>query len=763
MEKYGFDYEGLCKIDKPLNENDRLIKANLICVFSEEKIAGDKNAFVSYIQESARTFFHVLLCFIVMGRTKVIKDVLSEIFGNKLYSEIIPDFKSVHPLAYQDFVLMYEQEISNIEQRDNNESDSDYYSILYLIKKLSLEMSKEVPILFSDFEYNLVQPDFDAVKEVIFFINEIEDSEFLEDDFMSWIYQYWIDVNKEDIISARKEREIAYSNQLYFEIISKLEEKQTQYGEFYTPRWVVSYIVNVTLLPYLKEKRNIREIRIVDPACGAGNFLVHSFDVLFDEYRKEYPNLRIEEIIKLILENNIFGADIQREPLQIAALNLWFKAKRKAFEYGIEKYKVCHTNIIKANSLYRWENEEEIIQLSIFDDVVEFTEKQYTTEDIGRYISAVNSKSQADARIVFGKQFDVVLMNPPYLGVRKMSAESSDFIKKEYPLYCNNYFEAFVKRTLELVKKEGVIGLIGSDTFLTIESHENIRSLLLKESTIANIVKLGNGVFDGPSVSSVIFTAIKSKPRKDSFVLSSIQSDINNKFDLMDEKKILQRDFTKIISKPFIVGFNHNFVSLFNKYPDFDKVVEIKQGMITGDNKKFLRYKWEIPITLLGTSWVPYAKSDGYEKWINNNFNYILWENDGNDVKKEAKRKYGSVSRTVKNQEYFFREGIAFSNIGAKDFAVKYLPEGKIFDLSSSCIFSNDISYHYLMGFLNSKFVNFILYNLNPTINFQVSDIKRIPYKIPDKNTEYSVIEEVKKAIELKEFSLSFNYQSDFF
>ena len=155
LEKYGFDYEGLCKIDKPLNENDRLIKANLICVFSEEKIAGDKNAFVSYIQESARTFFHVLLCFIVMERTKVIKDVLSEIFGNKLYSEIIPDFKSVHPLAYQDFVLMYEQEISNIEQRDNNESDSDYYSILYLIKKLSLEMSKEVPILFSDFEYNL--------------------------------------------------------------------------------------------------------------------------------------------------------------------------------------------------------------------------------------------------------------------------------------------------------------------------------------------------------------------------------------------------------------------------------------------------------------------------------------------------------------------------------------------------------------------------------------------------------------------------------
>ena len=158
-----------------------------------------------------------------------------------------------------------------------------------------------------------------------------------------------------------------------------------------------------------------------------------------------------------------------------------------------------------------------------------------------------------------------------------------------------------------------------------------------------------------------------------------------------------------------------------------------------------------------------------YLEWANaikaggNNFNYILWENDGNDVKKEAKRKYGSVSRTVKNQEYFFREGIAFSNIGAKDFAVKYLPEGKIFDLSSSCIFSNDISYHYLMGFLNSKFVNFILYNLNPTINFQVSDIKRIPYKIPDKNTEYSVIEEVKKAIELKEFSLSFNYQSDFF
>lgn len=131
---------------------------------------------------------------------------------------------------------------------------------------------------------------------------------------------------------------------------------------------MVKHIVDSNLEKTLNNGEiELTQIKLLDPACGAGNFLVYAFDKLLSLYNEKYPEWETEKKIVSILEKNIFGADIQREPLQITALNLWIKAKSISLEYKVDKLNLYNVNILMANSLFKWETEEEYHQISIFD------------------------------------------------------------------------------------------------------------------------------------------------------------------------------------------------------------------------------------------------------------------------------------------------------------------------------------------------------------------------------------------------------------
>ncbi len=767
MEKFGFDISGNITADKPLSEYDTVIKNNLVSLFDGKNIAGNKKEYIAYIQDSARTFLHILICFKTMEKRGLISKVLEGLLDGGAYDQILPDFNSVSPIAFTDLAEKYKDSIALMEQKDNEEEDTEYYNFIFMFSELSKEMAKEVPLLFKDYEHNLVHPDFDGLKEIIFTINKIEDEEYFEDDFLGWIYQYWVDIKDEETKSAKKNKDISYKDGVYNEILTNLEEEQAQFGEFYTPRWVVKYIVDNTLKPYFEENKKIETIKLLDPACGAGNFLVYSFDVFYELYKEEHPQWSDNIIINSILEKNIFGVDIQREPLQVTALNLWLKAKKKASDANIKNFNLFNMNILKANSLYRWENDkEEELQLSFFNTEIELNERQYTAEDIGKYISTQNIIAKRDARLFFRNKFNVVVMNPPYLGIRKMNKTTSTFLKKEYPKYYNNLFEAFVARAEELLIKNGFLGFVGSDSFMTLDSHDKIRELMLTQFAFRKLIKLGIGVFDGPAVSAAVLIAIRSSKNAsnivaccDNYKITQFENEIE-----LNYSSIAQKVFKTITGYPFIFDFTENLQNIFVKYKPLDKIVEIKQGMITGNNNKYLRNKWEVPKNKLGVDFYPYAKGEGCEKWANNITVCINWANNGYEIKKEAKEKYGSETRTIKNQKYFFGEGITYSDITSESrFSARKLPSGCIFDTTGSCIFSEEINYDYLLGFINSKFPNYLLKKLNPSPHFQVGDMQRLPYKTPDKEYEKLVIDKTNRAREIKEYLLGFNYVSDFY
>jgi len=202
------------------------------------------------------------------------------------------------------------------------------------------EVGEEIKVLFDmNNEYSLVFPETRACLEFIRLLTEeVTEEDWRQDDVIGWIYQYFnSEARKEFRKAKRKPRadDIPIINQ------------------FYTPDWIVKALVDNTLgrlwlemhpdskikelciyfvplkdKPPEREIKRVRDIKVLDPACGSGHFLVYAFDVLYQMYLEEEPDTSPSEVPALILENNLFGVDIDLRSVQLAALSLYLKAKR---------------------------------------------------------------------------------------------------------------------------------------------------------------------------------------------------------------------------------------------------------------------------------------------------------------------------------------------------------------------------------------------------------------------------------------------------
>lgn len=762
LEKYGFDENGNIHVDKPLSEYDEKIKNNLKAYFDAKGI-DNKDKYVDYIHNTSRTFLHILICFKLMEKRGIMCSLLERVINTNIYNEIVPDFSNINSLAYDDFVEQYESEILKLSAEDNNEETEEYYQFIFLMQKLSREMAKEVPLLFKEFEFNIVQPDFDDIKIILSIISRITDDEYDKDDFLGWIYQYWVDTDDNEIELAKNDRDVSYSNELYYAVLELLDKEQTEYGEFYTPRWVVKYIVDNLLDEYCsKNKKNIEEIKLLDPACGAGNFLVYTFDALFNRYKIEHADWDNKRIVESIFEKNIYGTDIQREPLQITALNLWIKAKSYAVSANISSLNLYNVNILRANSLYKWESEEEYHQMSLFDDIDNLDEKKYTSEDIGRLLSNQDYITHNSAVKFFRNKFEIVIMNPPFVDTRKMNNETKEFLSEYYPDNSRNLFSAFIQRAFELTAKEGIIGFVSSDTWMAIGSFEKIRNLILDNSLIKKCLHLGFGVFDGADVSGVVFLLDKQKnARQDSIFI-----DVRDIEDKTEENGVSysfnQKTFRNIEGTPFIYELKSGLRKAFEKSKSLGngEIADVYSGLQVKMDNGYVFKKWDVSED---NKYVKFAY-DCVGKYYSE-LNYVIdWSDNSVDrLKKESKEKgyHHSVLISGNADKYLFRDGILYSAGGSR-FYSRIMDSNTIFYVGESAVFINDdsIEKEYVLGLMNSRFADYILNLLNPSKNFQVGDISRIPFVYPTAEAMKSVTNKTKKLIELQKRIYSFEYTS---
>jgi type I restriction-modification system DNA methylase subunit len=379
---------------------------------------------------------------------------------------------------------------------------------------------------------------------------------------------------------------------LYEEFIGRYPEFRKEAGVYYTPPFVVDYIVANTLgkkiqqiekqgiaLPALLQE--VAKIKIIDPSCGSGSFLLGAYQYLLAYYQKWYEMPLPTEVRQQILVHHIFGVDIDAQAVEVAKLSLWIKC----FE---------HETSIEFTQLqtYPLENNMRCGNALVSTDFYQQT--LFTIPSEMSHIKAFDWKQQF-ANIFEKGGFDVVIGNPPYVLLQSLEIkEIFQYALKRYKSakYKIDTYHLFMEKSLELLAENGVFGYITPNTFLKNIHAEPIRRVLLENTKITEIALFSYAVFNQASVDTCLLFFEKTKKNQ------------YNKIEIKKAKKEFELDFVRIISQDtiqqnskceFTVSMDAQDINLLTKIQQNTKVLGefcgAYFGIQTFDREKYVSSK----------------------------------------------------------------------------------------------------------------------------------------------------------------------------
>ncbi|AKN30610.1 restriction endonuclease [Clostridium carboxidivorans P7] len=356
---------------------------------------------------------------------------------------------------------------------------------------------------------------------------------------------------------------------------------------------------------------------------------------------------------------------------------------------------------------------------------------------------------------IMSMKYDVVITNPPYMGLRGINSKLADFLINNFPISKYDLFSVYMEVCLKYSKRYGIVSMINQHSWMFLSSFMEFRNWLLDKSTFINMLHLGTRAFEenvGTIVQNVAYvsrnyfnysykTKVINLTKENSSEEKNIKlKEICSNISKREIYELALKQLFIIPSKPFAYWVNENILKVFSSFKPLSELAKPRQGMATSDNKRFLRQWFEVDINKIkfdannseeaqnsGKKWFPYNKGGEYRKWYGNNEFIINWENDGKEVKEYAAKLYKSYSRTIKNEKFYFKKGLTYTFI-SEDIGARYCQNGFIFDVAGSSIFSEkEEQINIVLALLCSKISKMFLDIMNPTYNIQVGDIKNIP------------------------------------
>lgn len=359
-------------------------------------------------------------------------------------------------------------------------------------------------------------------------------------------------------------------------------------------------------------------------------------------------------------------------------------------------------------------------------------------------VQATNAVTYLD---VLTNKYDVAVANPPYTDSADFGPELKTFVEKHYKKpykFHTNLYATFIKRCCELTTEDGKVAMVHPPTFMYIKTFEDVRKYIIEKTSIDFFVEWGYlGMFhQSARVDASMYILNKKKTEKPAQfiklndiyeghryakfveVYDDVINDVAN-----DRVYFLVQDKLKIIdSWPFIYWISDEFREKF-KTNTLENWADVKVGINSGNNEKYTRFWWEINNENISVNWKGYSKGGPFNKWFGNLWLKLDWKNNGNEIRNDKKS-------ILRSEEFFFKEGITYSASGSKGTSFRYLPKDFICDVGGSAIYpKNSNNNLYLLGILNTSLITYIIKCLNPTVNTQVGDLKRIPIaSCDDKN-----------------------------
>ena len=633
---------------------------------------------------------------------------------------------------------------------------------------------------------------------------------------IGWLYQYYNSEKKDDVFAALKKN------------VKITKENIPAATQLFTPDWIVRYMVENSLgrlwleghpdvkeqlLPteeeqsvyaagnrdpedtkwhyYLEEaeqepevQAQLAEIRkeyaaltpdqlkVIDPCSGSGHILAYMFDVLMKIY--ESYGYTTREAVASIVENNLYGLDIDDRAAQLAYFAVMMKARqydRRFFSRGIQPhvYAIMESNHVDKFAVDYFCNGDakltaamdtiikELHDAKEYGSILTVTPQDWSAlyERFAEITEDINMSREAALRGLLplvqvaealALKYDTVVTNPPYMSSSGMGSKLTDYAKKNYPNSKSDLYAMFIQVCIHFGKRHAFEALITQHSWMFLGSYEKLRDDIYKK-TIVNMAHLGARAFEeiaGEVVQTTAFVLYNSEilDYAGKYVRLVAETSQNDK-----EKKYLskenlyskrQKDYASLPSAPVGYWVGDAVFRAFKEYPHISDIGEAKAGMTTGDNDRFLRLWHEVKNSKIGMGchnsdeakksekkWFPYNKGGGFRKWYGLNDYVVLWENDGYAIKNATKQ--GRKIASVRSERLYFRKSITWATLTTGMISCRNSEYGHLFDDKGSSCFMPDREYNYVLAFINSVVGDYFLHVLNPTMSFQSGNIGALP------------------------------------
>lgn len=498
------------------------------------------------------------------------------------------------------------------------------------------------------------------------------------------------------------------------------------------------------------------QIRAVDPCMGSGHIICYMFDVLMQIY--EAYGYTARDAASSIVKNNLYGLDIDDRAAQLAYFAVMMKAcqyDRRFLSRGIQPqvYAIMESNRFDPHMIDFFTDGRKELKSALnslisdlhdakeygsildvkpvdfpalyarFDEIRNGNPNLYTYQVLDELLPFVRMAE------VMAQKYHVVVTNPPYMGSSGMGGKLSEFIKKNYPDSKSDLFAVFMECWNRHIVPTGFNCMVTMQSWMFLSSFEKMRENILENYTINNLMHMENmvlGIAFGTAVTNIRNRRLENyRGTYHQIKLEDIVDGIPTEFPAMKNRfaQTSQSNFSKIPGSPVAYWANNKVIASFKNKLFYDYTISDGQNK-TGNNAKFVRFFWEVSGHKVGKDkkWLFYAKGGGYRKWYGNLIDVVNWSPEA-----RAFYKKDHICRII--PEYlWYAKGITWGVVTSALPSFRVLPEEATFDVGGSSIFFMDYKhYYYFLALLNSKVFLSIVQMLNPTLNFQVKDIRSMP------------------------------------
>lgn len=620
---------------------------------------------------------------------------------------------------------------------------------------------------------------------------------------IGWLYQYYNSEKKDDVFAALKKN------------VKITKENIPAATQLFTPDWIVRYMVENSLgrlwleghpdvkeqlLPteeeqsayvagnrdpqdtkwhyYLEEaeqepevQTQLAEIRkeyaaltpdqlkVIDPCSGSGHILAYMFDVLMRIY--ESYGYTTREAVASIVENNLYGLDIDDRAAQLAYFAVMMKGRqydRRFFSRGIQPhvYAIAESNQVDKFALDYFCNGDAKLTMAMDTIISELHDaKEYgsiltiTPQDwsalydrFAEIKEDINMSRETALRELLplvqvaealAQKYDVIVTNPPYMGASGMSGKLSSFVKKKYPDTKSDMSTIMMERTLEMCTVHGYVSMINIPVWMFLSSYEKMRNTILHNNMIVNLVHPGRGIF-GSDFGTTTF--VISKTHIKNYVgryhrLFDSQGEVHS----VEERRnaflhrkglhtVQQEDFIKIPGMPIAYWLHRQIYEMYGNYKTMSEIAAPKVGMQTSNNDRYLRLWHEVDFSEFngssyGLKWIKYLKGGAYRKWYGN-LEYLLFYNKTPDFILQQK------NARVLDLGFLKKKKCTWTDLTISKNSFRIAPDDTFYDISGHCFFPKEEDQLWLLGYANTSIFAELLKVFNSTIHCQVGDVGKI-------------------------------------